>query len=106
LVGIPIFVGPRHVVKLGNAVCGKRVTAVTSVPSAHDGGRGELGDGDVIRMAVASLRAERDNYMRPNSPDMLCNCRGRYRGNSRDPPRVRIAQDGDFTDAEDGCGCS
>jgi hypothetical protein len=35
----------------------KRVTAVTG--SSHDGGRGELGDGDVIRMAIGTCQAER-----------------------------------------------
>jgi len=40
------------------------------VSSAHEGGGSELGDGYVIRMAVASFRAERDYNLWLQAPNM------------------------------------
>src|SRR5579862_3697974 len=57
-------------------------------------------------MTVGALWAECDNHVRPNSSDVLYNRPDCYRGIQLIHHPVAIAQDGDFTDAEDGCRCS
>ena len=50
------------------------------IASAHDSGRGELRDRDVVRVAVSAFGAEGDDYVGPNTSDVPDNCRNGSRG--------------------------
>src|SRR6478609_2453292 len=106
LVSLPLVISPRQVVELGNAVSNLRSGTVSGIAGAHDGGGRELRDSDVVGVAVCAFRAERDDHVGPNAPDVPDNFSYRDRSIYLVDGSVRIAQDGDFTDPEHRVGRS
>src|SRR5260370_40425677 len=62
----------RHVVQLGDGMGTTRGAnvAVAWVCGAHDPGRGELPDGNVVRVAVATIRAPGQDDLGPHATDV------------------------------------
>jgi hypothetical protein len=76
------------------------VTAESDIGSTYRRGSRELGDGNVVGVSVASLRAEGDNHVGLDAPDMSDNGANRNVGLNLVHGAVRVAQDGDLTDTE------
>ena len=73
---------------------------VTCIAGAHDSGRRELRDCNVVRVAVSAIRAKRDDYVGLNKPDAPDNCRNGSRGIDLVDGSIGLAQDENFTNAK------
>src|SRR5262245_167940 len=76
LIGFPLVFSPCQEVEFCNAVRRKRIrlrsiiNAVSAIGGAYGGGGRELGNGDVVRVPIGSLRTEGDDYIGSNAPDV------------------------------------
>ena len=73
---------------------------VGAIGGADNGSRCELRDGNVIGVPIGTLRAECDNDIGADSPDVLDDRSNRGTGRDLIHITVREVQDGDFTNAE------
>ncbi|HTM11305.1 MAG TPA: hypothetical protein VL127_00240 [Bryobacteraceae bacterium] len=73
---------------------------VTSIAGAHACGSCELGDSDMVGVAVCAFWTERDDHVGPNAPDVLDECRHSDCRIDLVNPSVGVAQDGDTLDTE------
>src|SRR5689334_4068344 len=79
---------------------GAVVHAESAVGGAYRGGARELGDGNVIRMSVRSLRTEGHDHIGLNSPNVRDDGANGSSGLDLIKGAVRVVQDGDLANSE------
>jgi hypothetical protein len=76
---------------------------VTCIGCAHDRGRRELRDRDVVRVAVGAIRTKCDDYVGPNASDTSDNCSDGSRSIDLVDGSIGVAQYEHFTNTKH-CG--
>src|SRR5215472_18929544 len=70
------------------------------VSRANSGRSRKLRDRDVVRVPISSIRAECDDGVGPNAPDMSGDCANSNSGLNLVHGAVRVTQDRDFADTQ------
>ena len=78
-----------------------RVLGVSRMGGAHDGGGGQLGNGDVIGMAIGAVGSKGNDHVRFETPDMGGDCGGACVGIHLIDGAVGIAETANRGDTED-----
>jgi len=79
---------------------------VGCIAGTHYSGRRELRNCDVVRVAVSTVRAKRDDHMRSNTPDFLNDCGYGSSGIDLVDSSIGVAEDKNVTNPKHSGGGS